>query len=299
MSIALNSLENTSLQTERWLALVIGNTRLHWGCFHRNNLEGVWHTPHLTAETARRLVAHHFIDESWQDIAGLTLDSQQNQLPKQRIEASAVWMASAVSAQTDLWVSCSNLAIQAVARSHIPLFNLYPTLGIDRAINLLGAGSTIGWPILVVDAGTALTFTASVEKENRGSVYGGAILPGLRLQGQMLRQNTSALAVAGEIGQSLSSGQTGELMPERWARNTGGAIASGLVYGAIAIVIDYLTDWWQRFPTGKVVFTGGDGPRLYTWLKQRTPEIASRVHVDSCLMFRGMQVYRRALTLAS
>ena len=299
MPIALDARKNMPLQTGRWLALVIGNTRLHWGFFDRNNLDGVWHTPHLTAEMVCRLVTHGFMDESWRDIAGLTLDTKQNQLPKQHIEASAVWMASAVSSQTDLWVSCSDLAIQTVLRSHIPLSSLYPTLGIDRAINLLGAGSTIGWPVLVIDAGTALTFTAGIEKEHKGSIYGGAILPGLRLQGQVLGQNTSALAVADEIGRSVSGGGQGVLSPKRWATDTDGAIASGLVYGAIATVTDYLTDWWQRFPAGKVVLTGGDGPRLYTWLKQRTPEIASRVQVDSCLMFRGMQIYRRALTLAS
>ncbi len=300
MSIALNSLENRPLQTARWLALVIGNTRLHWGLFRHNNLEGVWHTPHLTAETASRLVAYGFIDESWRDIAELMLNSPQTRLPKQRVETSAVWMASAVSVQTGLWVSCSDSAIQTVSRSHIPLTNLYPTLGIDRAINLLGAGSTIGWPVLVIDAGTALTFTAGVEQEGKGSIYGGAILPGLRLQGQMLGQNMSALAIADEVGQSVSGGeQERMLMPERWATDTGGAIASGLVYGAISTITDYLTDWWQRFPAGKVVLTGGDGLRLHTWLKQRTPEIASRVQVDSCLMFRGMQVYRRVLTLAS
>ena len=304
MAVGLDSAQGTPLQTESWLALVIGNTRLHWGAFERGKLGGVWHTPHLTAGTANRLTAHRFIADSWQEFSELTLEGQFSQLPERPIELSAMWIASAVLAQTNLWMSCSGSAVQIVSRSHIPLSNLYPTLGIDRAINLLGAGSTAGWPALVVDAGTALTFTAGTGQAERGSIYGGAILPGLRLQARSLGKETSALAqasVQASNSQKLltDDGQPQSFMPKRWATNTSGAIASGLAYGAIATITDYLIDWWQRFPTGKVILTGGDGPLLHTWLQKRTPEIASRVHVDSCLMFRGMQVYRRALIRAS
>ncbi len=298
MTIGLGDCQNMPLQTERWLALVIGNTRLHWGAFNKGRLEGVWHTPHLTAKTASQLIESRFIAESWRSLSELTLDGQLNQLPRLSIEPSAVWMASAVSEQTNLWGSWSRSTVQIVARSHICLSNLYPTLGIDRAINLLGAGNTVGWPVLVIDAGTALTFTAGIEQAEKGSVYGGAILPGLRLQGRALGQKAPALAEASIVGKAFDEKNLA-LMPERWATSTSEAIASGLTYGAIATITDYLIDWWQHFPKGRVILTGGDSPLLYSWLQKRTPEVASKVQVDSCLMFRGMQVYRRALTLAS
>ena len=38
---------------------------------------------------------------------------------------------------------------------------MYPTLGIDRALALYSAGSTFRFPVLVIDAGTALRFTGA------------------------------------------------------------------------------------------------------------------------------------------
>lgn len=291
-----------------WLALVVGNTRLHWGFFDQERLVGTWHTPPLPAEIVSQLIEHGFQAEAWQQVDGLTLLAESG-LPQMALLPSALWIASVVPAQTALWAS--DPSVQTVRRSHIPLANLYPTLGVDRAINLLGAGSTVGWPVLVVDGGTALTFTAGISQAGQLAVYGGAILPGIRLQEQALTQKTAALAEAIAFSQSRSEAADSQkmtsavtsalpaILPERWATDTAGAIASGLAYGAIAAVTDYLTDWWQQFPQGKVVFTGGDAPLLYTLLQQKTPEIASRVQVDSHLMFLGMQVYRQTVMAAS
>ncbi len=154
----------------------------------------------------------------------------------------------------------------------------------------------MGWPVLVIDGGTALTLTAG----SQASLWGGAILPGLRLQTNALTQGTAALAEAVEITQA-ELWETVAL-PQRWATNTVGAIASGLTYGILSTLTDYLNDWWQQFPTGNVIFTGGDGSVLYTLFNQhlqktKTPEIVSRVQVDSDLMFWGMWAYRKALTL--
>ena len=194
-----------------------------------------------------------------------------------------------------------------VERSRIPLQNLYPTLGIDRAINLLGAGNTLGWPVLVIDSGTALTFTAGVEPKDSISgcqtpaVYGGAILPGLRLQRQALLQQTADLGAASSVREAVGGNgpqaRAGcdQPLPVRWATDTAGAIASGLAYGATATVADYLTDWWQQFPKGKAVLTGGDGPLLHQFLKHKTPAIAARVQVDSHLMFWGMRHYHQTI----
>ena len=291
-----------------WLALVVGNTRLHWGFFDQGRLVSTWHTPPLKAEVADQLMANEFKAETWQPVDGLTLLAETG-LPQLALPPSALWIASVVPAQTALWAS--NPLVQVVQRSHIPLANLYPTLGVDRAINLLGAGSTVGWPVLVVDAGTALTFTAGISSAGQPAVYGGAILPGIRLQEQALTQKTAALAEAIALNQSRAETADSQkntpavtsalsaILPNRWATDTAGAIASGLAYGALAAVTDYLTDWWQQFPQGKAVLTGGDAPWLYALLQQKTPEVASRVQVDSHLMFWGMRVYRQTVMAAS
>ncbi|MGC1308756.1 MAG: pantothenate kinase [Phormidesmis sp.] len=266
---------------EVWLALVVGNTRLHWGYFRQDNLIRSWHTPHLNREEIDAAIASGSLFE---------------------VPLPSLWIASAVPAQTDLWCNQSVVA-EVVTLKHVPLDDLYPTLGTDRAINLLGAGSILGWPVLVIDSGTALTFTAG----NKG-FFGGAILPGIRLQGKVLATGTASLVAA--VDSSLTMFSTPAVtqcdsgltlpersMPERWAMDTGGAIASGIIYSAIATITDYLRDWWRTFPTGKAIITGGDGPVLHTLLQQRTPEIASRVLVDQNLMFWGMQAYRKGRIL--
>lgn len=277
--------------TEPWLALVIGNTRLHWGFFNRGTLKSVWHTSHITGDVARHIAAHKFRPDAWQIVPELT--SEIEGLPEQAISLSSLWIASVVPKQSELWMSLElqpQDRVRMVERSHIPIANLYPTLGIDRAINLLGASSRVGWPVLVIDAGTALTFTAGAQ----AGFYGGAILPGLRLQGRALVRNAADLGGAITVGQSISQ----QPLPERWATDTNGAIASGLIYGTLAIVTDYLTAWQHQFSTGKAILTGGDGPYLHALLQQKTPTVAAEVQADSLLMFRGMQSYRKALTRA-
>ena len=293
-----------------WLALVIGNTRLHWGYFCREKFLGSWHTPHLTEAIATQLQQSNFRLEGWQAVTawaeGYT-PFELDLLPTEDIASSSIWVASVVLDQSDLWRGPARLA-QFVERSQIPLSGLYPTLGIDRAINLLGAGDLEGWPVLVIDAGTAITFTAGVDS----AIYGGAILPGLKSQQEALAQKTAVLArfMPAMNALSLDSLSLDSLsldsldaeadaeaaLPERWAGNTEGAIASGLTYGITATVIDYLQSWWQQFPTGKAVITGGDGPAIHHYLQQRTPEIASRVLLNSDLMFYGMRAYKKAFT---
>ncbi len=272
---------------EPWLALIIGNTRLHWGFFEQETLKGVWHTPHLTAGLADQLQANGFVADTWQTIlregfdATVVLALDAASLPEQAIPLSSLWVASVVPQQAALWGSANVVMLE-----RIPLLNLYPTLGIDRAINLLGAGNRFGWPVLVIDSGTALTFTAGVQRSEGNAFYGGAISPGLRLQQQALARQSAAL------GALCSPSELGPSLPNRWAmEDTAGAIASGLLYGATATMADYITDWWQRFPAGKVVLTGGDGPMLHRLLQQKTPAIAARVQLESDLMFWGMRAY--------
>ncbi len=82
-------------------------------------------------------------------------------------------MASVVKAPLTWLASYAN--VHPIATAQVPLQNTYPTLGVDRTLALVGAGDVWGWPVLVIDCGTALTFTAGADQ----SLIGGAILPGL------------------------------------------------------------------------------------------------------------------------
>jgi type III pantothenate kinase len=159
----------------------------------------------------------------------------------------------------------------------IPLNNIYSTLGIDRALALWGAGMSWGFPMLVIDAGTALTFTAGDADKN---LVGGAILPGMGLQLTSLGQKTGQLPQL-EVGEIQ--------LPPRFALNTAEAMQSGVIYTLLAGIKDFIDEWWRLFPNGKVAMKGGDRNLLFNYLQELYPAIASRLIVEPNLIFWGMQ----------
>jgi len=241
---------------EPWLGLVIGNTRLHWAWFDRQQLQGVWHTPHLTQAQATTLIQQNFAAAAWRSLRDThslaidlpdTLTAPEGLLPLD--------CASVVPKQTALWQTYPSC--RTVQLADLPLAGLYPSLGIDRALNLWGAGDRYGWPILVIDAGTALTFTAGAA----GRLVGGAILPGLSTQFAALTQTTATLPAT----------QFHDLLPPRWATDPSEAIRSGILYGILATLKDFVQAWRREYASGQVVLTGGDGARLYHWWSQQPP----------------------------
>ncbi|MFN7355994.1 MAG: type III pantothenate kinase, partial [Pseudanabaena sp.] len=79
---------------------------------------------------------------------------------------------------------------QIIKTCDVPLRGLYATMGCDRALAAYGAGETYGYPVLVIDAGTAIDLTGINDQK---TLVGGAIVAGLRSQFLSLYQNTSAL----------------------------------------------------------------------------------------------------------
>ncbi|MBD2090445.1 pantothenate kinase [Microcoleus sp. FACHB-1515] len=227
-------------ESQTWLALAIGNSRLHWGWFDRTNLLQAWDTEHLSADRIRELAIGHL---DWQQLPDFPAIGS---LPE-------LWLVSTVPEQTEWWRSYPHL--HAIARSDIPLNNLYPTLGIDRALAAWGAGQQAGFPMLVIDGGTALTLTGINEA---AELVGGAILPGLRLQWRSLAQSTAALPEVSELAG----------LPDRWATNTADAIRSGVMHSVIAGLHGFIVDWRQQFPQSAIVMTGGDGALLHQMLIQ-------------------------------
>lgn len=252
---------------QSWLALIIGNSRLHWAWFVDANRQETWDTKYLPVEIIDRLIpgwtSGILAAELLPPLLVSTLDSQ---IP--------LYIASVVPDQTKLWQTYPHTKI--ITLDSIPLLGLYPTLGIDRALALLGAGETYGYPILVIDGGTALTFTGVDGNRN---LIGGAILPGVKLQLESLSQRTGALPAI----------QLPTDLPPRWAKETSTAIASGVLYTILAGIRDFITDWYDRFPDSQIAITGGDTNLLLTYLETQYPEIKDRLIADSQLIFWGMR----------
>ena len=66
----------------------------------------------------------------------------------------------------------------------------YASMGIDRLANVLGAGQRFGFPSLVFDGGTAITYTAV---DQHGKLLGGGISPGFSMRLESMNTGTSAL----------------------------------------------------------------------------------------------------------
>ena len=243
------------LNLSPYFALVVGNSRLHWGYFKTGKLYKTWDTPHLSKPITTSKLPKH-----------LLLPRLPDDLP--------IYLTSVVLSQTKLWETYPRIKI--ITQAHIPLQKLYPTLGIDRALAVLGAGKTYGFPCLVIDAGTALTFTGV---DGNHALVGGAILPGLRLQFRSLANETAA----------LSEEVLPMNLPIPWGMTTSEAIQSGIIYAVLAGIKTFVKDWLKNFPNSQVIITGGDSQQIITYLKVDNDNFTDILKQDSNLIFWGIR----------
>lgn len=250
-----------------WLALMVGNSRLHWALFIDHTLNSTWDTQHLSKSDLEKL-------------------AKTNTLPLPPSYARSIFLspnlpitlvlASVVPSQTQLWQTYPNHRL--ITLNQVPIRGMYPTLGIDRALALFGAGKSYGFPMLVIDAGTALTFTGA---DSNQRLIGGAILPGLGLQFTSLGQKTGQLPLL-KIREIID-------LPPRFAMDTPQAIQSGIIYTLLAGIKEFIDEWLSLFPDSKIVITGGDSELLIIYLKQQFSEIGEKIILDNNLIFWGMR----------
>ena len=245
----------TSEKLTECLALVIGNSRLHWGYFKDRNLQDTWDTSHCC-----------------QSINTVRLPSKF--LPSHVPNSLPLILASVVPSQTKLWRKYLN--IKVIKLEEIPINNLYSTIGIDRVLAVFGAGKMYGFPCLVIDAGTALTLTGA---DSDHTLIGGAILPGLKLQFDSLSTKTAGLPNI-NLPKSL---------PNRWAINTSDAITSGILYTVLSGIKSFIDDWLNKYPRSQIILTGGDSVQLYNYFQQQSYEQWEQLKVDKNLIFWGMR----------
>lgn len=242
-----------------WLAVALGNSRNHWAQFESGAIAARGHSRHLrTSETEVSLANLPW----WSCVSPEVPLVVASVVPKQ-------WQ------QLQEYLP-PKTPIYNLGSLPLPLGGVYPGFGLDRGLAALGAGQRWGFPLLLMDGGTALTFTGLDE---RRSLVGGAILPGLGLQSRALVQGT---ALSDEID------MTGEELPSRWALETGEAIRSGILYTLLAGVEQFIKQWHQRFPESAIVLTGGDGATLAVGLQAIAPEVAAQVVLDEEVLFWGM-----------
>ena len=144
-------------------------------------------------------------------------------------------------------------------------------VGADRIVNAVSAIDKYGYPLIIVDFGTATTFCAISES---GEYLGGTISPGLKISSDALFQRASKLPRV-------------ELVKPGTAicKNTVSAMQSGIVYGYVGLVekiISMMKDELNNQDI-KVVATGG----LSTLIATETKSID---YVDKYLTLDGLRV---------
>ena len=146
------------------------------------------------------------------------------------------------------------------------------SIGADRLANAAAVAELYGYPAIVVDFGTAVTF--DVVSERRAYV-GGVIAPGLEAMTNFLYQRTALLP-------KLSLKE-----PKRAVgRSTIEAMRSGAVFGYRGLVREILGQIKaEQFPRRKVVVvaTGGYAPLIAEGL----PEIGA---IDQRLTLEGLRI---------
>ena len=167
-----------------------------------------------------------------------------------QVEACILSSVNAVDQSViDVFLQKSSFYMELTAETPVPIRNLYKTpktLGKDRLAAVVGANSLFpNMDVLVIDAGTALTFDF-VDKA--GNYHGGNISPGINMRFRALHEYTKNLPLQTQDSEYKIIGDS-----------TASAIASGVKNGIIFEVNGYINHFIKKFPHLVIILTGGDG----------------------------------------
>lgn len=145
-------------------------------------------------------------------------------------------------------------------------------LGADLAANTAAAVAAYGAPLILIDAGTALTI--SLVDENK-HYRGACILPGLRASADLLKDSTALLPSVSLSPLNVTDDAIGN--------NSADCIEKGLLWGN-AILVDGFVEKYRRLLTAEptVVATGGSAPLFLAGCQ-------SKISYDPDLTLKGLR----------
>lgn len=157
------------------------------------------------------------------------------------------------------------------AETPVPVVNCYDTpetLGTDRIAAVIGAASVKpGVPLLVIDAGTCITYEFL---DADGRYQGGNISPGLEMRLKALNHFTSRLPLVPLQGPLPDVG-----------KDTKTAIRLGVSKGVQYEIEGYIEDFRKKYPRLLVFLTGGDDFSFDTNIK-------NLIFADRFLVLKGL-----------
>jgi type III pantothenate kinase len=259
------------------MAVDIGNTQTVLGLFEDEELKGRWRMATEEHRTAEELGAGS---------AGLL---RLRGLGLERVEALIV--SSVVPVLTRQYKKLAGEVLEVpfypvTAWMETGLKNHYDdpgAVGADRIVNAVAAGRYYGFPVIIVDFGTATTVCA-VDEE--GAYRGGAILPGIYVSLEALVSKAA----------KLPSVDLEEEPPRAIGTNTPDSIRSGFIYGYAGAVDALIRRMSGELRTStsanaaydtqqelRVLATGGPAPVIVRHCREINT-------LDSDLTLKGLRV---------
>lgn len=150
-------------------------------------------------------------------------------------------------------------------------------VGADRIVNAVSAFERWGGPVIVIDFGTATTFSAVTQE---GAFLGGAICPGVKVSMEALVRNTAKLPTVELVRPTKVINKTTVLNMQ-----------AGIIYGCagqVAYIVDKMRQELQC-PKAKVVATGGLANLI-------GGQLSIGMHVDPLLTLKGLEILYRKNT---
>ena len=225
------------------LAIDVGNTNIHWGYMQDIKIQG------------------EYIRNKHTELSLMPWNEIKNQNCPVVIAGALIHMNEAVqSIAKDYNIKFTE--IDTTKQNTIK--NTYPTLGIDRICNLIGALKSfdnLKSPLVVFDFGTATTITSC---DQNGIFLGGMIKTGCETELKAISSKTFSLPHV----QLAREQRITKLNP--LSQNTEDAVLHGVIIGQLAL-IDYYLNIFKRETKldPKVVFTGGNAPIISRFLDKK------------------------------
>ncbi len=159
---------------------------------------------------------------------------------------------------------------QLTIQTPLPIKNMYKakSLGMDRLAAIIGARDLFGNNVLVIDAGTCLTFDYLDESD---CYLGGSISPGIQMKYESLHNFTDNLPLINDTRQVNLIGNA-----------TDTSIRSGVLNGTIGEIKQTINHYREKFSGIKVVMTGGDSKFIKSFLD-------TDIKIEKNLIFRGLK----------
>ncbi len=163
----------------------------------------------------------------------------------------------------------------------------YEGMGVDRCACLKGSVTVHGPPLLVIDGGSAMTYTAV---DSKGAIMGGGISPGLNSKFKSMSQDTGALPAldVNDVMKMIDDSIKQETPIPIFSKNTKEAMIAAVLNEISAHCQNVIKSFEQKIAkanntngekmsNGKVVVTGGSGEIIAALLSKEPTQI-----LESC-----------------